>query len=342
MSLQSAIGFGLLSGSMMLARAQGRFAVRLADLLTFCASLAVLTIVSGHFVGSMSLFGIPAAIPTSPQTPLCLTLLTIIVLIRRTENGVFSIFTGRGLGGRLARLLSPILLALPFLREGIRSRILGTGQMPAHYVTAMLASAAAVVSIMLLLYLAWRINGIETEIHVLTLRDELTGLYNLRGFHLLAEQALRLAQRSNLPFSVMYIDLDNLKQTNDALGHETGSAFLAETSEILRNTFRETDLLGRIGGDEFAVAGHFNTTSVLMAKHRLEASCAERNSEKGRQFALSFSVGHVTTASAGRETLDELLAKADQAMYTVKRSKKDRESQGVLGVLEGREGPETN
>ena len=121
----------------------------------------------------------------------------------------------------------------------------------------------------------------------LTLRDELTGLYNLRGFHLLADQAPRLAQRSNLPFSVMYIDLDNLKHTNDTLGHEAGSAFLAETSEILRNTFRETDVLGRIGGDEFAIAGHFNTASVFMATQRLEASCAERNAESGRQFVLS-------------------------------------------------------
>jgi diguanylate cyclase (GGDEF)-like protein len=197
--------------------------------------------------------------------------------------------------------------------------------MPAHYVTAILASTAAMVSIALLLYLAWRINGMEMEIQKLSLRDELTGLNNLRGFHLLAEQALRLSQRSKLPFSVLYIDLDNLKQINDTLGHQTGSAFLVETSEILRTTFREADVLGRIGGDEFAIAGQFGKSAIASANERLEACCAAKNAEAGRSYALSFSVGYVTSDEADQETLDELLMRADEAMYTVKRSKKDRE-----------------
>jgi len=169
----------------------------------------------------------------------------------------------------------------------------------------------------------------EMEIQKLSLRDELTGLNNLRGFHLLAEQALRLSQRSKLPFSVLYIDLDNLKQTNDTLGHQAGSAFLVETSEILRTTFRESDVLGRIGGDEFAVAGHFGKAAIASATKRLEACCATKNAEEGRRFELSFSVGHVTSADTDLETLDELLMRADEAMYKVKRSKKEREAQGT-------------
>jgi diguanylate cyclase (GGDEF)-like protein len=332
MSQQSALAFGLLSCTLVLIRARGRLVVRVADLLTFGLCLTILTIVSGHIFGTYSIFRTQATIPTSPQTLLCLALLTAMVLTRRAEDGIFSIFIGRGIGARVARILSPILLALPYLREEARARLVGASSMPAHYVTAVLASMAAVVSICLLLYLAWRINAMEMEIHTLSLRDELTGLNNLRGFHLLAEQALRLSQRSKLPFSVLYIDLDNLKQTNDTLGHQAGSSFLVETSEILRTTFRESDVLGRIGGDEFAVAGHFGKSAVASATKRLEACCVTKNAEEGRRFELSFSVGHVTSADTDLETLDELLMRADEAMYKVKRSKKDRIARGAAAA----------
>jgi diguanylate cyclase (GGDEF)-like protein len=322
MSPQSASGFALLGIAMSLARARRRFAVRLADLFTFCLCLVVLVLVSGYIFGALNFFGSPTSIPTSPQTLFCLTLLTVATIVRRTENGVFSIFLGRGIGGKIARFLSPIVLVLPFLRETSRSHILNAGWLPAHYATAALTSLTAILSLGLLLFLAWRIDGMEMEIHGLTLRDELTGLYNLRGFSLLAEQELRVAHRSKLPFSVLFIDLDNLKQINDSLGHSTGSEFLTETGEILQATFRESDVLGRIGGDEFAVVGQFDEAAISSAARRLEQLCAQKNKEKGRGFALSFSVGHVTSNGERRESLDELLTKADQAMYEEKRRKK--------------------
>jgi diguanylate cyclase (GGDEF)-like protein len=323
---------------MIVSRAQGRIAGRVADLFTFCASVATLTLVSGDLFASLHIFGMPKSVPTSPQTLFCLLLLTAVTVVRRTEDGMFSILTGRGIGGNLARILAPILLVLPFVREGLRAHILGEGRIPAHYATAILASMSAMVSIVLLAYLVARINSMEMEIRGLTLRDELTQLYNLRGFSLLAEQALRLAQRSDTPFSVLYIDLDNLKQTNDSLGHQAGSAFLAETGEILRDTFRETDLLGRIGGDEFAVAGQFSQLSMALAAQRLEARCKEKNAETGRQFALSFSLGHVTAEEGKKETLEELLVKADQAMYEAKRGKKTRQAEERLPRLREQHG----
>lgn len=328
MSQQSTFGFELLGCTMVLMKAHGRFAAKLTDMLTFALSLAVLTLVSGWVFGRLRTYGVSASVPTSAETLFCLMLLTIVVVLRRTEIGVFSIFTERGIGGRLARILSPIILVLPFLREGARAQILGGSRLPTNYSTAILASLAAMVSLGLLLYLAWRIHGMEMEIHTLSLRDELTGLYNLRGFYMLAEQALRLAKRAKRPFSVIYVDLDNLKATNDLLGHQTGSKFLTETSEILRTTFRETDVLGRIGGDEFAVAGHFSRSAIAGAIQRLETCCEEKNAKEGRGYPLSFSVGHVTTAETGTETLDELLARADEAMYMAKRGKKSRELDG--------------
>ena len=195
--------------------------------------------------------------------------------------------------------------------------------MPPHYTTAILASLTAMLALALLVYLSWRINGMETEIHDLSLRDELTGLYNRRGFYLLAQQSLRMAHRSNLPFSVLFIDLDDLKSTNDTLGHHEGSRFLVETGEILKATFRESDVIGRIGGDEFAVAaGQFSQAAMALAANRMKESTELRNLKAGQRIPLRFSVGYITSKEGQDESLDDLLVKADHAMYAQKRSKK--------------------
>ena len=162
----------------------------------------------------------------------------------------------------------------------------------------------------------------EQEIHDLTIRDDLTGLYNMRGFNLLAEQTLRLAQRAQLPFSVLFIDLDNLKQINDKMGHSAGSAYLAETGEILDASFRAGDVKGRFGGDEFVVAGQFSVVGIEIAAHRLAEAAAQRNASDGRRLPLSFSIGYVTCEYYSEETLKELVVKADEKMYQDTRRKK--------------------
>jgi diguanylate cyclase (GGDEF)-like protein len=131
---------------------------------------------------------------------------------------------------------------------------------------------------------------------------------------------LCLAQRSKLPLSVLFIDLDHLKQINDSFGHDAGSAFLVETAEILKQTFRETDVIGRVGGDEFAVVCQGSKVDISIAAQRLQAACALRNAESVRRFPLSFSIGFVT--AEGRQSLKELLTEADKAMYEEKRGKK--------------------
>jgi diguanylate cyclase (GGDEF)-like protein len=322
MSPQAAGGFELLGLAIVLLQMRPRFAARLADPVISLLGLLVLITVSGYLFGVLPMFGLAGSIRTSPLTVFCLFLLAAATLLRRAESGVFSILLGRGIGGRIARLFSPLLLVLPFLREAGRAHLIQANRLPANDATAIFASLNVVLALALLLFIAWRINGMEGEIHDLSLRDELTGLYNLRGFQLLAEQALRLAQRSKVPFSVLFIDLDNLKQINDMHGHSAGSATLCETAELLQQTFRETDVLGRIGGDEFAVAGQFSPTAISVAMERLREASAHRNAEHGHRFPLSFSMGHVTTEPSGRESLRALVSRADQAMYEEKRRKK--------------------
>jgi len=321
-SPQTAAGVALLGITAALIRVRARIVVRIADLVAIALGLLVLVLVSGEIFGAMRFSGISPITRTSPQTMACLALLTLTAFLRRAEVGIFSIFLGRGIGSRISRILAPILLVLSFLRELGRSNLLMVLQIPERYAAAILASVATVVSLVLLVFLAWRINQMEMKIHDLSLRDELTGLYNLRGFNLLAEQALRLAQRSQAPFSVLYIDLDNLKEINDSLGHSTGSAFLAETAELLKETFREADVMGRIGGDEFAVVCQCSHVAISIAAQRLQAASAVRNSKASRRFPLSFSAGYVTAEEHAHQSLKELLTEADAAMYEEKRCKK--------------------
>jgi diguanylate cyclase (GGDEF)-like protein len=321
-SPQTASAIAMLGISIALIRVRGRIVVRIADLVTTCLGLLVLVLASGEVFDAIRIFGLSGVTRTSPQTMLCLVVLTLVAFLRRAERGIFSVFLGRGIGSRIARILGPVVLVLPFLREIARQRMVRSQFLPEHYATAILASVAAAMSFVFLMLLVIYIKSMEAEIHNLSVRDELTGLYNLRGFHLLGEQALRLAQRSRVPFSVLFIDLDNLKQINDLHGHSVGSACLAEIGALLQAIFRETDVLGRIGGDEFAVAGQFSHAAVAIATERLREASALRNSTPGHRAALSFSIGHVTSLLTGHESLQMLLSKADQAMYEEKRRKK--------------------
>ena len=128
-----------------------------------------------------------------------------------------------------------------------------------------------------------------------------------------------MARRTRTPFSILYIDLDDLKRINDTLGHEVGSDYLAECGDILKETFRDADVIGRIGGDEFAVAGQFTPAAIDATTERLKAALAKRNSDASRRFPLAFSLGHATAEEHGYESLKDLLAAADAAMYDEKR-----------------------
>ena len=289
------------------------------------ATLLVLLVLIVLFEYVFATAGIPgsstAGLPSIP-TLVCLALLTLVSILRRAEYGVFSVFLGDGIGGRIARIVAPILLILPFLRELGRARLLSAHLIPMPYATAILTAIATIVSFALLLLLVRLINNMQTEIHGLTLRDELTGLYNFRGFNLFAEQAFRLARRAKTPFGVLFVDMDNLKIINDELGHSAGSVSLVETAKLLSATFRETDVIGRLGGDEFVVAGQFDSEEISLAIDRLRSGAAARTQHAGNRFFLSLSMGYAESNHGADETLKSVVSRADKAMYKEKRAKK--------------------
>ena len=161
-----------------------------------------------------------------------------------------------------------------------------------------------------------------TEIRAVALIDELTGLYNRRGFLALAHQQLRVAERLGSRLSQIFVDLDGLKRINDRFGHPAGDRALVETAQLLRETFRDSDIIARLGGDEFAVltmdSVEHDAQTML---GRLAAAVEAHNAWHNRDFAISFSTGVARYDGASPSSVGQLLAEADSWMYEQKRSK---------------------
>ncbi len=157
---------------------------------------------------------------------------------------------------------------------------------------------------------------------MMAITDELTTLQNRRGFLLLAEGARHAAPRHGPHGLLLFLDLDGLKAVNDTLGHEAGDAMLVAVADVLRSTFREGDIMARIGGDEFAVYVPSTSDEGSSVLARIEAAAAERNARADLPAWLEVSVGLTPVDPMRRESLDTLLARADAAMYKRKQARK--------------------
>jgi diguanylate cyclase (GGDEF)-like protein len=163
----------------------------------------------------------------------------------------------------------------------------------------------------------------EAAIQALSVVDELTGLYNRRGFLAFSEQHLTSIRRTNKNLMVVYADLDGLKQINDSYGHMEGDRALTKTAEILTETFRSSDVLGRLGGDEFTVFAAVDPDGgVDSALARLNSKFESFNEARTTPYKLSISVGLAIMNPNEPETVEQLMARADQAMYENKRKRK--------------------
>jgi diguanylate cyclase (GGDEF)-like protein/PAS domain S-box-containing protein len=163
----------------------------------------------------------------------------------------------------------------------------------------------------------------EESLHAMTMVDDLTGVYNRRGFMTLADQQLKLARRAKSPIILLYIDLDNLKRVNDSLGHQEGDILLSRTAIVLRRSFREADVLARIGGDEFAVlAVEATRKSIETPLRRLRINLDADNALVDDTHRLVLTTGLACYDPADPRTLEKLLSEADRDMYERKRQKR--------------------
>lgn len=162
---------------------------------------------------------------------------------------------------------------------------------------------------------------VERELRYLALTDDLTCLYNRRGFFAAAAQQLRLARRNGQGALLLFCDVDNLKQINDCYGHREGDLALVRTADALEEAFRDSDILARLGGDEFAVlALETSSQHEAIILRRLEDSLKKSNTNEIR-YELSLSVGVARFDPKHPASLGELMEHADKDMYEQKRKR---------------------
>jgi len=165
---------------------------------------------------------------------------------------------------------------------------------------------------------------LEEKLYYTSITDELTGLHNRRGFFSLAQQFLNSCERENCDIFLLFIDLDNLKPINDKFGHDAGDSLIIATGKILKSVFRKSDIIGRIGGDEFVSITKCDTgacsNDILI--NRIEQRLHEHNEGLEPHQMVHFSYGIVKYDRNNPCSIEELTSKADKLMYADKKQKK--------------------
>jgi diguanylate cyclase (GGDEF)-like protein/PAS domain S-box-containing protein len=166
------------------------------------------------------------------------------------------------------------------------------------------------------------LKQMEQRSHALSLTDELTGLYNRRGFFAMIEQQLKLCKRMRKGAFMLYIDVDNLKDINDTFGHSEGDNALIDAACILRNNYRESDIIARIGGDEFVVIPvGSDGDDIEKITGRLQKIVEHNIAKDTRCFKLSLSLGVAYYDPTNPCSADDLLIRADNSMYEQKKQR---------------------
>lgn len=166
------------------------------------------------------------------------------------------------------------------------------------------------------------ITKLQEKLKELTVTDDLTGLNNRRGFLARAHERMTIATRSGENLKLIFCDIDGLKKINDALGHAAGSQVICDAAEILKDSFRQSDVICRWGGDEYIVLlSQSVETSTKVEVDRIRQKIAAFNAISARPYTLSMSLGVVPIDLKSGLSLDAIIAQADESMYHHKRTK---------------------
>lgn len=170
----------------------------------------------------------------------------------------------------------------------------------------------------------------ESALRDVALTDDLTGVYNRRGWTTLADHELARARRQGTPRVLLFVDLDGLKRVNDALGHREGDRAIADAAHVLTTASRASDLVGRLGGDEFVLLlGEQGRPEG--ARRRVLEALAAHNARSGAAFELRLSVGAEVWFPDSADSLADLVRRADEQMYEQKSGRPQR-AEGILRV----------
>lgn len=162
-------------------------------------------------------------------------------------------------------------------------------------------------------------KGLE-QVREMAIRDDLTGLFNRRHLLEILDRQKALADRKRVPFSVCYVDLDHFKQINDRFGHEWGDRVLRRFSQVVIADMRDGDYFGRLGGEEFLlILPQSDEEGALLVAERLRKRWREEQFvQEGGPVSVSLSVG--VAAYRDKESIDDVLNRADRGLYKAKSS----------------------
>ena len=171
-----------------------------------------------------------------------------------------------------------------------------------------------------------RLSAVEQEMRSLASYDSLTGLLSRHAFFDSAGNYVPLAKREQKPFAVMIVDLDHFKSINDRYGHPAGDAVLRLFADIINSVARRSDIIGRLGGEEFAIVLPSTTTAeALEFSERLHGAIHKAVLKyKGAAIKYTASIGLTEFDTDSEDGIDELLARADLALYQAKQDGRNR------------------
>ncbi|HKM06527.1 MAG TPA: GGDEF domain-containing protein [Sphaerochaeta sp.] len=171
----------------------------------------------------------------------------------------------------------------------------------------------------------------SNRLKLLAVVDDLTGLFNRRGFLTLARQNIELSKRNGSDVMLVFLDLDGLKQINDNYGHHIGDIAIQAMATILQKVFRKSDIIARLGGDEFTVLAIDCTVKEYhLIMKRMNELVEDYNTNSLNKFTLAVSSGAAPYNTKNQLSVEDLLQEADRELYKVKKEKKKREKEEKL------------
>ena len=302
-----------------------------SQLLSLWGVFAAIMSMSGYINGATATYRIFSYTQVAAYTAIVLLMMSAAVFFSRPRVGIAGDLTGKFSGSAIARRFLPPVIIIPFLAAWIRMQ----GQRAGLFGTELGLAFNVTTNVVTLSLLVWvnarQLNKAEKSLEEVreeknmlydaSFKDELTGLYNRRGFLTFAEQQIKLACSGRRELLVVFADVDGLKAINDEYGHSEGDRALKKTAEVLLIVFRDTDLVARLGGDEFAVLALDCSPAGLVRINAHFDKLLRAINDIEKAWTLSISVGAVHVDSRHHLSIEELLGKADGIMYDRKRAR---------------------
>lgn len=282
----------------------------------------ILFMVGGQLFHATSFYSTEDGRLVSPHTMASFLLLALVITGRvARQESIFSVLIKSGLGSRILRGMAPVIVILPFIIFALVGYLYESGTLPANFTRAIFAPLVVILVFFVIGWMSIRINQLETSLRSQSTTDELTGVLNRRGFSTVSKHLVHAAERLESPLTVFYFDLDGLKEINDTLGHSVGSDMIKRFSGLLNQTFRRSDIVARVGGDEFVVLANLDRNAALTIVNRMEAATRQVNAEPDIPFRISYSMGFAELDTVDETGLEHAMALADGFMYRHKRTK---------------------